>query len=506
MAQPQEETKKSFYAPKIDDKFKILQRPIGVDVDTSRYTTRIIEPSSGISRTTLGSISHLAGKKIDFDFGVSPGMLIDWNKSCLECDMYFADGAGTSLPVETSSLIMWNQLLTMFSEIHLQLNGVNVFDKVGDDYAACQTLKWLVENSREELESSSAVFTPIFDEYYSTNVTTPSVVLQDRVTVVAGTSQTAGFLSVETGASMSYRRNTNWLPGLVTNRVKKSPTLKDLFFSIPGYCKNLKDVKLSFTLNSECQLARHSVLSSTNICYLYPYDFRIQLQEVQPSPNSSIINLQDKMSASDEHLAFIDVESRLLNYSESMVVNNQQNVQYICVTQFGGDFTNIYTNTASLDNKGQTQLFNGYSSNTVAAGTVLYRTDKMSSTKCLAPPSSIQVQYGSDMYPTNAINLRRSDTAQNLLATNELYREFLRTVNQESPSIREDEFNRTFPLFLIRTHPMPKLMQSADIVVRLPGFDKGSNTGTTNCRILWAKLKTFNIAPSNVVSEVISTY
>lgn len=504
--QPEQE-KQSFYSPRTDDKYKLLQRPIGVDVDTSRFTTRTIEASSGITRTkldTAGTLEHLAGKKIDFDFTVSPGMLIDWNKSCLECDMYFAAANSTlALPVATSSLIMWNQLLTMFSEIHLQLNGVNVFDKVGDDYVTCQTLKWLVEYSREELEASPAVFGPIFDEYYSTNVATPSVALQDTVAVTA----TAASLSIVTGATMSYRRNQNWLPSLVTDRVKKSPTLKDLFFSIPGYSKNLKNVKISFTLKSSCPLARHSVLATTGICNLYPYDFRIQLQEVQPSPNSSILSLQDKLSASDEHLAFIDVESRLVSYNDSMVVNNQQNVQYIAVAQFGGDFENTYgTVTASLDNKGQLQLLNGYSSAECAAGTVLYRSDKMSTTACLSPPASIQAQYGSDMYPSNAINLRRADTAENLLATAELYREFVRSVDKVSPSIREEEFNRTMPLFLVKTHPAPKLMQSADIVIRMPGFAKGSNTGTSIVRVLWGKLKSFNIAPSNVVSEAVSAF
>lgn len=499
MAQPVEKTKQSFFAPKTDDKYKVLQRPIGVDVDTSRITTRVIEPSSGINSTTVGSVTHVLGKKIDFDFAVSPGTLIDWDNSCLECEMHLANAAGTSVPSPVNNVIPWNALLYMFAEVHLQINGTNVFDKVGDEYCPTQTTKFLVEKTREELEASAAVFGPLFDDYYNTGVTAPSYVIDDNV--IISTFGTAG--EVILGGGASWKRNLHNAPPAYTDRIKKFPSLKDLFFSIPGLSNNLRNVKISLVVKSSIPLAKHNVNGDG---YVFPRNFRVHLHEVQPSPNSTVVSLQNKLAAADEHIAFVDVESRMLTYSANMVVNNQQNVQYIAVAQFGGEFTNSDgTTTASLSNPGQLQLFNGYSSAAVAAGTVLYRSDEAAATACLAPPTSIQVQYGSDIYPSNAIELRHSSSTS-VLQHAELYREFLRTVGKLSPSIKEHEFKRTMPMFLVKTHPSPKLMQSADIIVRMPGFNISTNTGTQYVRVLWGKLKTFNVAPSGVVSEAISTF
>ena len=483
--EPVEQVKQSFYVAKPTDKYKMLQRPIGVNADVSRITTRIVDPSAGVTAETLNNVKTLVGKKLDFDFGVSPGMLIDWDKSALECELYIANADGDGAASGTNNLLQWNALLTMFSEIHLQINGTNVFDKVADEYCPTQTLKWLVEYSREELESSQAVFAPIFDEFYvSDGVASPTY-------------------GITNGANMLLR-NTNWITTTYTDTVKKYPTLKDLFFSIPGYSNNLKTVKLSFTLKSSIPI---SDVNTSGDGKIHPNNFRIHLHEVQPAPGSMDILLADKKASVDEHLAFIDVESRLLTYSSNMVVNNQQNVQYICVTQFGGDFTNVHgTDSATLSNQGQLQLFNGYCNNTSAwnAGTLLYRSDRGSTTACNSPPSSVQIQYGSEMYPLNAIQLRNKTTTT--LEANELYQEYLRTVGKSSPAIKEAEFKRTLPMVLVKTHPIPKLMQSADIVVRMPGFDIANNTGTQYARVLWGKLKSFNIASSNVVSEAISTF
>lgn len=501
--QAQEQVKKSFYVQKPDPKYKLLQNPIGVDVDTKRFTTRTITASGGSNTSTLGGIETVQGKKIDFDITVSPGTIIDWNNSCMDSDFYISNVSGSAATSSTDNLIAWNQYLDVFSEVHLQMNGTNILDKVGGDYLPTQTIKWFYEKDHEEIESSQAVFGPIYDEYYSSSVASPTYLLQPNVVV---TATAAGAISVNSGATMSHIRNENYITGTYTHIIKKSPTFKDLFFSFPGYSKNLRNIKISLVIKSTADLALGQHASGT-AGYLLPKEFKIQLKEVQPSPNSSIGNLNDALSKSDEHLAFIDVENRLLTYSSNMVVNNQNNVQFIAVSQFGKDFTNtIGTTSASLLNCGQLQLFNGYSSATPAAGTVLYRSDVGASTACQSPPSSIQVQYGSDMYPANAIELRREGITSSL-EMDELYREFRRSVvNPDKPSIREYEFKRTLPLFMVKTHPNPKLQQASDIVVRMPGFSAGSNVGTQYVRILWGKLKSFNIAASGVVSEAISTF
>lgn len=485
MAQPQEQVKQSYFISKSDDKYKVLKRPIGVDTDTSRYTTRVIEPSSGVSPVDLVNVKHLAGKKIDFNFSVSPGTIMDWDRSTMEIIGYFSAVAGNAAVNQANNVLMWNQLLTIFSEIHLYINGVNVFSKVGDEYAATQTLKLLVENSREELEAKQIVFAPIFDEVYSTSTTSATALSQDSTPKI-------------------FERNLNWLTASAATSIKRHPSLKDLFFSIAGYSKNMRDVKISFTIKpiSGLALANHTAAGDG---YFFPSSFRINLREVQPSPNSTIASLQDKLSSADEHLAFVDVESRIITYASQMVVNNQQNVQFIACAQFGGEFTNFNTADGSLSNYGQTQILNGYSSTAVAAATVLYRTDTPAGTACLSGPTSAQVQYGSDMYPSNAINLQNETTSTHLLETGELYQEYLRVCNKMSPAIKEHEFRRTLPMLIVKTHPSPKLQQSADIVIRLPGAESTSNTGTRGVRILWGKLKSYNLAPSGVVSEAVTT-
>jgi hypothetical protein len=152
-------------------------------------------------------------------------------------------------------------------------------------------------------------------------------------------------------------------------------------------------------------------------------------------------------------------------------------------------------------------LVNGYSSAATAKGTVLLRSDKSNTTDCIAPPSSGQIEIGGITYPSNAISLANQGVTT-LLNHSELYNEYRKAFGRNCPAIDENIFKRTMPFFVVKPNANNKLVQSSDIVVRLPGFSPGSNTGAAaaQVRILWGRLRGFTIASSGAVNEAISSF
>jgi hypothetical protein len=485
MAQPVAD-KKPFFMQKPDDKYSVLNRPIGVDTSTSFLSTRVVDASNSVAAG-----DSLLGKTLDYDFTASPSALIDWDNSVLETRMLFSNAAGSGV---ATGVVPWNLILAMFEEIHVQFNGQTVYSKTAGDYCACQTMKWLSEHTKESLNASTAVFAPVGDELYSNGI-------KSAAAIAAATSP------------KTAQRNSDWITSVHTDQVVKLPTLKDLLFSMGlGLPKNLRTVKISLKFKSSIPLGKVTE-ASDGICKpISP--FRIHLHEYNFSSSSAITALDSKLNGEDEHLCFIDVESRKLPWSSDMSVTSQKDVQWVAVAQFGHEFTNAYpgsdsTNTASMSNCGQLYVLNGYSSAATTPTAVLLRADQQNTTACKAPAASAQIQLGGMMYPYNAMRLQNPGNTT-LLDTSELYREYCRGVKKLtgilSPAIDEATFKRTMPFIFVKPTANNKLLQSSDIVVRLPGFDKGSNTGTAELRILYGKLKAFNLAPSGVVSEAVSSY
>lgn len=489
--QPAVAEKKPFFMQKPDDKYSVLNRPIGVDTSTAFLSTRVIDSSNSVTPTQILSTSTytLAGKTIDFDFTASPSALIDWDNSVLEFRMKFTTAAGGT--IVSACVIPWNLILNFFEEVHVQFNSQTVFSKTAGDYCACQTMKWISEHTKESLNASTAVFAPVGDELYSNGIDSAAAIAQDT-------------------SPKSYLRNDNWIPGLYSDEVIKTPTFKDLFFSMgSGLPKNIRTVKISLKFKSKIPLGL-TTGAVDSICSVHA--LRIHLHEYNFSSAAAITALDSKINGEDEHLCFIDVDTRKLPYSSDMTVPSQKDVQWVAVAQFGHEFTNVYgtvTTTSTLSNCGQLYLLNGYSSVDTVSTAVLLRADKDNTTGCASPPSSAQVQVGGMVYPYNAMRLQNQGNTS-LLDTSELYREYCRGVKKLSgilsPAIDEATFKRTMPFLFVKPTANNKLLQSSDIVVRMPGHSKGSNTGTSELRILYGKLKAFNIAPSGVVSEAIHSY
>ena len=530
------ETKKTpFYSQKLDDKYTLLNKSIGIDTQTKKLSTRTIKSScleSGI----------LNGQQLLFSFTVSPSAYLDWNNCNMEIGFVFRESATDDRPVKEVS-IPWNLLLNIFEEIIIKFNGTVVYNKVAGEYLETQTFKLLTEYNNKNLNASEIVFSPIGDYNYNT-----------------GLKYGYGFTNTDISSDdpNAKIRFQNWISDFTTSNGcirYKRPNFKDLFFSIPGFSKNLRNVNIDIKLKENIPLAK---ITNKGLGVMIITSMKLQLHEYNFSPSSAISSLNSKINGEDEHISYIDVNKQDREYNNYLSITNQENIQWIAVTQFCNYVTSIVAAQAvdgainsgvtQYQNCGQFLLFNGYGSNSLAAKEgdnaddlkvgdvgaqhVIHRSDLPPTTNiehptlgnfCHSPISSIQAQYGNKMYPSNAIETRiygGSITYANdnnkkidyyLLKTDDLYSEYKKAVGFKNPAVPEDIFKRTMPFFLVRFTPNLKLVQSGDIIIRMPGF-KGitegakTNTGNKKVSIIYGQLKSFNISPSGIVDEIIKSY
>jgi hypothetical protein len=492
-----------FYIPKPDQKYSILKNGIAVDSDTSKLSTRVVNPSTALQLATetavesgvTSTIKHLLGQTIDFDFSVSPGKYIDWDNSVVEFrdKLAYYKNATTAIAAVTASkaVVPWNLTFTKFDEVHLNMNGTSIFDKTASEYSYTQTTKAVMEYSNDELNACSAVYAPVGDERYHSGVASASA------------------LAIATDQN-SMMRNDNWLTTNYDQEIVKSVSFKDLFFSIPGLSSNLRNIKMGLKFKSKIPLAfvDNTYTTAGENCGVFPQSVRIILHEYNLSPSTASTGLSDKMAGAEEHIAFVDVETRKIPYSSDMAVNNQKNIQYVVVAQFADEVDSKITTTSSFyRNPSQTMLCNGYAGTTVATATILLRSDiAPTGNVCVAPPSSIQAEIAGVVYPSNAINLTNSG-ASTVLNHAELYEEYRKACGKKCPAIDENTFKRTMPFFVVKPNAGNKLVQSGDIIIRLPGL-ASTTTGSAGAqvRILYGKLKGYTIATSGAVSEALSSY
>ena len=490
--------KTPFYSQKLDDKYSILGKSIGIDTQTKSLSTRTIESSSLIN-------GDLNNQQLTFSFTVSPSAYIDWNNCNMEIGFIFKK-SGEDAPA-TKVSIPWNLLLYIFEEIKVQFNGTTVFNKVAGEYLETQTFKLLTEYTNADLNNSEIVFAPVGDYNYN-------VGLQN------------GYEFTNTGKDTSSDdpngliRFQNWISPMVGSQGKvhyKRPTFKDLFFSMPGFSKNLRNVNIVVKIKQDIPLAK---LLNNGSGIMIIKSMKLQLHEYNFSPSAAISALNNKINGEDEHLSFIDVNKQERVYSPYITVTNQENIQWVAAVQFCHNVKSKVGARAGMQyqNCGQFLLMNGYGAEDADArvDNVLHRTDLPPSTNatppvmnrdrvCQNPISSIQAQYGSITYPSNAIDTQVDDNTT-LLKTDELYIEYRKAVGFNNPAVPEDIFRRTMPFFLVKFTPNIKLIQSGDIIIRMPGFSGANNTETKKLSILYGQLKSYNISPSGIVSETISSY
>ena len=489
--------KTPFYSQKLDDKYSILGKSIGIDTQTKSLSTRTIESSSLIN-------GDLNNQQLTFSFTVSPSAYIDWNNSIMEIGFVFSSANDTANASNVS--IPWNLLLSIFEEIKVKFNGTVVFNKVSGEYLETQTFKLLTENTNEELNASEIVFAPIGDYNYQIGT-------DDSYQFTNNTDKS----SDDPNANI---RSQNWISPYSNSykiRRYKRPTFKDLFFSMPGFSKNLRNVNIDVKIKSSIPLPK--IKSTDAAGEMIIKSMKLQLHEYNFSPSAAISALNNKINGEDEHLSFIDVNKQDRVYSPYITVTNQENIQWVAATQFCHEVKTQVTgkNEASYQNCGHFLLLNGYGSdetNDPRVDNLLHRSDLPPTTNaaepdlgvnCYNPIASIQAQYGSILYPSNAIDTQ-VDENTTLLKTDELYSEYKKAVGFSDPAVPEDIFRRTMPFFLVKFTPNIKLMQSGDIIIRMPGFSGTKNTSTKKISIIYGQLKSYNISPSGIVSESISSF
>ena len=486
--------KTPFYSQKLDDKYSILGKSIGIDTQTKSLSTRTIESSSLIN-------GDLNNQQLTFSFTVSPSAYIDWNNCNMEIGFQFKKSDAPDSPINVS--IPWNLILFIFEEIKVQFNGTTVFNKVAGEYLETQTFKLLTEYTNADLNNSEIVFAPVGD--YNYNV---------------GLADGFGFDDDTSANSMDYnakRRFQNWISevaGIGGMVHYKRPTFKDLFFSMPGFSKNLRNVNIVVKIKEKIPLAD---ITDEGNGIMVIKSMKLQLHEYNFSPSAAISALNNKINGEDEHLSFIDVNKQERVYSPYITVTNQENIQWVAVTQFCHQVETIVgDNKGRYRNCGQFLLMNGYSQRAdgLAVSDLTHRSDRpntttnegdLSNNPCLNPITSIQAQYGSITYPSNAIDTQ-VDNNPTLLKTDELYIEYRKAVGFNNPAIPEDIFKRTMPFFMVKFTPNIKLIQSGDIIIRMPGFSGAGNTAVKKVSILYGQLKSYNISPSGIVSETVSSY
>ena len=492
--------KTPFYSQKLDDKYNLLSRSIGIDTQTQSLSTRTIESSHLVN-------GALNGQQLTFAFTVSPSAYIDWNNSNMEIGFKLTNGNNPPDGVPSEVYIPWNLLLYIFEEIKVQFNGTTVFNKVAGEYLETQTFKLLTEYTNEELNASQIVFAPVGD--YNYNVGLANGYDYDN----------ANYYEDDYNAG---KRANNWLSiiggaGADTHEriLYKRPTFKELFFSMPGFSKNLRNVNIVVKLKKDIPLAK---ITDNGDGIMTITKMRLQLHEYNFSPSAAISALNNKINGEDEHLSFIDVNKQDKAYGPYITVTNQENVQWVAATQFCHNVKSTVTGYEGMEyqNCGQFLLLNGYGAAeaNAAVDNVLHRSDLPPSsnadppqigTRCHPPISSIQAQYGSIMYPSNAIDTQ-TEVDNSLLKTDELYSEYKKAVGFRNPAVPEDIFRRTMPFFMVKFTPNIKLIQSGDIMIRMPGFSAPNNSSEKKISVIYGQLKSYNISPSGIVSETIPSY
>ena len=490
--------KTPFYSQKLDDKYSILGKSIGIDTQTKSLSTRTIESSSLIN-------GDLNNQQLTFSFTVSPSAYIDWNNCNMEIGFIFKKSDEDAPATKVS--IPWNLLLYIFEEIKVQFNGTTVFNKVASEYLETQTFKLLTEYTNADLNNSEIVFAPVGDYNYN-------------VGLADGYEFTNAEKDTSSDDPNGLIRFQNWISPMVGSQGKvhyKRPTFKDLFFSMPGFSKNLRNVNIVVKIKQDIPLAK--ILNDGSGIMIIK-SMKLQLHEYNFSPSAAISALNNKINGEDEHLSFIDVNKQERVYSPYITVTNQENIQWVAAVQFCHNVKSKVGDNAGMQyqNCGQFLLMNGYGAENADAvvENVLHRTDLPPTTNvanpvsnrdknCHNPITSIQAQYGSITYPSNAIDTQVDDNPT-LLKTDELYAEYRKAVGFNNPAVPEDIFKRTMPFFMVKFTPNIKLIQSGDIIIRMPGFNGSGNVEVKKVSILYGQLKSYNISPSGIVNETISSF
>lgn len=373
-----------FFAGVKDPIYNVTQKPVSIDQDTIRKSTRIIPATSNGSGTLADPLNGPQPKRTTFNFSNGNTQRMRWDTTCLEVDLALTDHAGTGA-CPANNAPDWNLFGRLIDQITLRFNGsgTEIYNKAGGYYLADFTARMLRYYTLEQLnKKDDCIFTPIDDYEYiwerpadvqyesvgaptiarlvnvagadvaaliasiNANIVTalnasakliqpqaPSVATFPNVSATAGTALNSArlryikYCSVDaTGSTSNQRRITLRVPFL------------DLFPRFQGVLKNLRSVQIDIQwANSLNLLSRISVAPvATADGQVRVTATRIITDDYVMSHGQTMENLSEKMAGEVDNIAFLEpvVHSRTVSGND-IIITAQRNVDSVMLFQMG---------------------------------------------------------------------------------------------------------------------------------------------------------------------------
>lgn len=483
-----------FFVKDISDKYAVQHQSIGIDTETKNKYIRNVVATGGVPTITTDTITHIMGQQLTFDYTVSPGSVFSFNESTMRVKYLFGntDGSATLTSVTAAFLnLQWNSLLRMFTELILQINGKDVYVKSAGEYYQTQTMRFLSEYNHDEAKHSNFLFGNIGDELYDNTFST--------------------FAITGEVAPKSISRHDDWLVSCVGgNTYTREPTLKDVFFNLPGVSENIRTLKIIATLASPDSMHVMQHKADTD-----PSTYQDISQFITGLEFNMVEYVQSSTAAKqrlNEHLCYIDVGRQSKTLSDTITVNSKKNIQWVAATQFGNtvDLHGVAGGDVKNGSCSHFYLYNGYNNAALTANTVTTRADMLPTTAAnhVMCPKSTQLEYVGIMYPPNAVRIR-DDAGAGFINHSELYREYVKGVKSlgvTSPCVKEEYFKRTLPFIFLKPWDGIKQVEAAPIYLRLEGASVGTATSNNEISVFYGELKAFNITPSGACEEVLVSF
>jgi hypothetical protein len=532
-----------FFTTVRDPIYSVSQKPVAVDSDTIRKSTRIIPASADGSASTLAG--SLNGRRTVFNFSNGTNQRMRWDTTVLEVDLQWSTAAGGFAASAVNCAPSWNLFGRLVDAIKLNFNGsgVEIYNKSGGYYLPDFTARMMRYYNLEQLnKKDDCLFTPIDDyeylwaradsEKYDNNgdnmqsSTDPDEYVKfDHAQIGAvgvceiAVAEPCTFTNKRlttnlTSAKLRYFRYIADDDIAGTNR-ERVHTLRvpfiDLFPRFQGILKNLRSVQLEIVWTAQKEILEY--IGSDGDGAVHVMNARIVTDDYVMSSGQTMENLSDKMQGEADNISFLDpVVHRRQWTGNDLIITAQRNVDSVMLFQIASQCSLDTAADVYARSHGQFFLFNSEADAAAhyrvssAGAAVLANSWKI-------PPASIQLIYGDIQYPQSPLDIVKTATDGGSAGLNVagMYNEFLKMQGKAGDRlngypITTALMGRTMPFISLKpfANDAIKLSDSKDIILRMP------SAGTTparevnkNCWVILFELASFKInVDGTVLSQV----
>lgn len=520
-----------FYTTVRDPIYSVSQKPVSIDSDTIRKSTRII-PASADGSASLPTAS-LAGRRTVFNFSNGTNQRMRWDTTVLEVDLLFSNyHVGAFDQPAVSAVPSWNLFGRLVNAIKLNFNGsgVEIYNKANGYYLADFTARMLRYYNLEQLnKKDDCLFTPIDDYEYlwaradsnmygngGANIesTTAGTYINfgangAGAALAAPVAVTFDNLKLTANLDSAKRRYFKYMaadPVGSTNR-QRFTTLRvpfiDLFPRFQGILKNLRSVQLEIVWESDPYLLEYIGTSGDGAVHIM--NTRIVTDDYVMSSGQTMENLSDKMQGEADNISFLDPVCHMRQWSgNDLIITAQRNVDSIMIFQIASQCgLDVADAAITADSHGQFFLFNSEAAAThyrlssagAPAGANSWKT----------VPTSVQLIYGDILYPQSPLELVKSAPAMGNTAAAPalnvagMYNEFLKMQGKTGDRLNGypmtmELMGTTMPFIALKpfANDAIKLSDSKDIIIRMPGAAPTLQRNY-NCWVVLFELASFKI-------------